>query len=123
MRWTGVVVALALAHGSPVSAQDAQNGEQVFRKCLACHAAGPGAANKVGPQLNGIVGRPAAAAAGFNYSEAMRNAAASGLVWTEDKLSAYIESPVAFMPKNKMAFAGVKNEAERRDLIAYLKTF
>lgn len=124
MRWTGILVAgaSALALASPVVAQDARNGEQVFRKCRACHAAGPGAVNKVGPHLNGIAGRKAASASGFNYSDAMKKAGASGFAWTDENLDQYLESPVDFMPKNKMAFAGVKNDAERRDLIAYLKT-
>lgn len=124
MRRTCLLVlgASALALANPVVAQDARNGEQVFRKCRACHAAGPGAVNKVGPQLNGVVDRKAAIAAGFNYSDAMKKAGAAGFVWSEDNLDQYLESPVDFMPKNKMAFAGVKNEAERRDLIAYLKT-
>jgi len=123
MRWTGLfVLGASLALASPAFAQDARNGEQTFRTCRACHAAGPGATNKVGPQLNGIVGRKAASAAGFNYSDAMKKAGASGFAWTEENLDQYLESPLDFMPKNKMAFAGVKDAAQRRDLVAYLKT-
>jgi cytochrome c len=67
------------------------------------------------------VGRKAGTIAGFTYSEANTEAGANGLVWTEDNLFKYLENPAAFMPGNKMVFAGVKNESDRRDLIAYLK--
>jgi cytochrome c len=106
----------------PADAQDAANGQNVFNRCRACHAVGPGARNKVGPQLNGVVGRRAAGVPGFNYSEAMRQAAGNGLVWTEANLAAYLESPDIFLPNGVMAFAGVKNAGELNDLIAFLKT-
>ncbi len=116
---TFIVVAALLA---PASAEDAGNGQKVFNRCRACHAIGPGAHNKVGPALNGIVGRKAGAAAGFNYSDALKQKAAAGLVWTEGNLQQYLDSPDTFVPKGVMAFAGVKNEAELKDLIAFLKT-
>jgi Cytochrome c2 len=62
----------------------------------------------VGPQLNGIIGRPAGAVEGFNYSQANKKAGEEGLVWTEENLFKYLENPREFMPKNKMAFAGLK---------------
>lgn len=119
------LAAAAIALGATVaatsaSAQNAENGEAVFKVCKACHQVGPSAKNAVGPVLNGIVGRKASAVEGYNYSEASKEAAAGGLVWTEDKLLAYLEKPAAFMPKTKMAFAGVRDEADRKDLIAYL---
>lgn len=104
-------------------AQDATNGEQVFKKCAACHRIGEGAKNLVGPQLNGLVGRKAGTVEGFNYSEANKKAATDGLVWTEEVLLKYLENPVAFMPGTKMSFAGVKDETDRKDVIAYLKKF
>jgi len=107
---------------TPASAQDAGNGQKVFNRCRACHAIGPGAHNKVGPALNGIVGRRAGAAAGFNYSDALKQVAGKGLVWTEGNLTQYLDSPDTFLPNGVMAFAGVKNEAELKDLIAFLKT-
>jgi cytochrome c2 len=107
---------------SPASAEDAGNGQKVFNRCRACHAIGPGAHNKVGPALTGIVGRKAGAATGFNYSDAMKQAAGKGLVWTEGNLQQYLDSPDTFLPNGVMAFAGVKNEAELKDLIAFLKT-
>jgi cytochrome c2 len=59
----------------------------------------------------------------FNYSEANKEAGAKGLVWSEEELNKYLEAPLTYMPKNKMAFAGLKDEGDRKDIIAYLKTF
>ena len=107
--------AVAQAGGDP------DNGKDVYKVCRACHQVGPGAKNGIGPILNGIVGRKAGTIAGFTYSEANTEAGAKGVVWTEDNLFKYLENPAAFMPGNKMVFAGVKNESDRQDLIAYLK--
>jgi cytochrome c len=112
-----VAAAGLLAAGS-ASAQDAAAGEKVFAKCKACHSNVAGK-NMVGPSLFGIVGRQAGTVAGFNYSEANKN---SGVTWTTDKLDTYLTDPKAFMPGNKMAFPGVKDDAERKNLIAYLET-
>ncbi len=122
-RALSLAILIAVAAGvSPASAQDAGNGQKVFNRCRACHAIGPGAHNKVGPALNGIVGRKAGAAAGFNYSDAMKQRAATGLVWTEGNLQQFLDSPDTFLPNGVMAYAGIKNEAEVKDLIAFLKT-
>jgi cytochrome c len=99
----------------------AENGADVFKKCRACHEIGPNAKNKVGPQLNGIIGRKASSVEGFAYSDASHAAAAGGLVWTEETLFKYLYDPRAFMPRTKMAFAGLRDEQDRKDLIAYLK--
>ncbi|MGE0854840.1 MAG: cytochrome c family protein [Hyphomicrobiaceae bacterium] len=116
------LVLLLAATPEPATAEDLANGANVYRKCRACHDAGPSAKNKVGPHLNGVFGRTAGAVAGFNYSEAMTNAGAKRLVWYEETLNGYLESPTTYLPKNKMAFAGLKDEKDRADLIAYLKT-
>ncbi len=107
---------------TPAAAQDAGNGQKIFNRCRACHAVGPGAHNKAGPELNGVVGRKAAAVPGFNYSDAMKQAAGKGLIWTESNLTQYLDSPDTFLPNGVMAFAGVKNDAELKELIAFLKT-
>jgi cytochrome c len=106
-------------------AQDgnAEEGADVFKKCRACHDVGPGAKNKVGPLLNGIVGRPAGTIEGFNYSIANKEAGTKGLVWTEAVLFKYLEAPLSFMPGTKMAFAGLNDPQDRKDVIAYLKKF
>jgi len=111
-----------IAGAAPASAQDASQGALVFNQCRACHAVGPGARNKAGPELNGIFRRKAASVSGFNYSKAMKEAAAKGLVWNEQNLSAYLESPDTFIPKGVMAFGGVRNESDLKNLIAFLKT-
>jgi cytochrome c len=124
---TAFVIALAWAAIPMLEAAaadgDAKDGAEVFKKCRACHDVGPDAKNKVGPELNGVVGRKAGTGNGFNYSEANKAAGAKGLVWSEDVLMRYLENPLSFMPGTKMAFAGLKDEQDRRDVIAYLKTF
>ena len=102
------------------AAQDVEKGQRSFNKCLPCHAIGAGAANKVGPELNGLDGRHAGAVASFNYSDANKN---SGIVWNETAFKDYIRSPTAKIPGTKMAFAGVTNPQEIDDLWAYLKQF
>jgi cytochrome c len=121
--FSAIATTAALAGTSIVSAQDAENGASVFKLCRACHDVGPTAKNKVGPVLNGIVGRKAGTIEGFNYSPANQKAGADGWMWTEEKLMEYLLNPRAAMPGNKMAFAGIKDELDRKDLIAYLKTF
>jgi cytochrome c len=108
---------------APAQEGDVENGADVFRKCRACHDIGPEAKNKVGPLLNGIVGRPAGTIEGYNYSAANKAAGAKGLVWTEEVLFKYLEAPLSFMPGTKMAFAGLKDDQDRKDVIAYLKKF
>jgi cytochrome c len=122
---TGLVSAAAILASAiaatAASAQDAESGQDLYRQCRACHQIGAGAKNLVGPQLNGIVGRKAGTVAGFNYSEANKKAGADGLVWTDDNLMNYLANPLQFMPGTKMAYAGLKDEGDRKDLIAYLK--
>lgn len=96
-------------------------GEKAFRKCSACHQLGEGAKNRVGPVLTGIVDAPAGAVDGFRYSDALVKAAEGGLTWTDENLHGFIENPRKFLEGTKMSFPGVKDEAERQALIAYLK--
>jgi len=84
---------------------------------------GAEAKNKIGPHLNGVFGRAAAANDGFKYSKAMMRAGADGLVWTPEKLDLYIENPKSLVTGTRMSFGGVKDEEERRDLMAYLRQF
>jgi len=114
---------LGLAWTQPAAAQpgDAENGKDLFKVCRPCHQVGPGARNGIGPTLNGVVGTKAGTIAGFTYSEANKEAGTKGLVWTEDNLFKYLANPATFMPGNKMTYAGMKDETDRRDLIAYLK--
>ena len=114
-----VAVVLALSSAA-ARAQDVAAGEQSFKKCLPCHAVGEGAANKVGPQLNGLEGRKAGLAPNYSYSEANKN---SGIIWSEATFKEYIKDPMGQMPGTKMAFPGIKNETEIANLWAYLKQF
>ena len=102
---------------------DAAKGEKVFRKCKACHAVGDGAENKVGPILNGVVGRAVAAGEGFEYSEALVTMGADGVVWDEANLAAFLEKPREYAAGTKMSFAGLRKEKDRDNVIAYLATF
>ena len=97
----------------------ADDGRLVFRaRCASCHAIGAGM-NSVGPSLHAVVGRTAGSLPDYNYSKAMK---AAGVVWTEEALQAYLENPRAHVPGTKMTFAGLDDEQDRRDVVAYLKT-
>ncbi len=111
---------LAVFAVTPAMAQDAANGEDVFKKCRACHQVGETAKNAVGPVLNGLFGRKAGTIEGYAYSEANKN---SGVTWDEATFANYIKDPRAAMPGNKMAFAGVKDAEDVKDLTAYLMQF
>nr|P86322.1 RecName: Full=Cytochrome c2 [Rhodoplanes tepidamans] len=100
--------------------QDVEAGAVSFRKCAPCHAVGEGAANKVGPVLNGLPGRKSGTIAGFNYSDANKN---SGITWDKATFKTYITDPRAKIPGTKMVFAGIKNDKEQDDLWAYLSQF
>ena len=119
-------ILLVTAEAMAAQAQDAGDpakGEKVFRKCKACHDVGEGAKLKVGPPLTGIIGRAAASVEDFSYSDAMKAAAADGLIWTPETIAELLEKPKDFIPGTKMSFAGLRKEEERADVVAYLATF
>lgn len=105
---------------SAAQAADPASGEKVFKRCLACHMVGEDAKTRVGPVLNGLIGRKAGSYEGFKYTEANKN---SGLVWDEATLAKYLKNPRATIPGTSMTFAGIKKDEEIDDLIAYLKQF
>ncbi len=107
----------ALANG------DAEKGEKVFKKCKACHQVGEGAKNRVGPILNGIVGKAAGSDEEFKYSDALAEKAAEGLVWDEASLTEFLAKPKNFIKGTKMSFAGLRKDDDIENLIAYLATF
>ncbi|MFM8745787.1 MAG: c-type cytochrome [Aestuariivirga sp.] len=114
-------LASALLFAVPAHADgDAAAGEKVFAKCKACHEVEKGV-NKVGPTLKGLVGRAAASVPDYKYSEAMLAKGAEGLVWTEENLAVYLPDPKAYVPKTKMAFAGLKKPEDVANVIAFLK--
>jgi cytochrome c len=114
-----VVIASALFGTPSARAQNADNGHQVFKQiCSICHEVVAGR-NRVGPSLFGVVGRKAGTAADFHYSDEMKN---SGLAWDEATLDKFIAAPRTAIPGTRMAYAGLKDDPKRKDLIAYLAT-
>jgi len=120
---TAASLALMIPVASASAEGDAANGEKVFKRCAACHAVGEGAKNKVGPELNALIGRTAGTVDGFKYSKAMVEAGEGGMVWSDETLHGYLEKPKDYIKGNRMSFAGLRKEDERADVIAYLKTF
>ncbi|GAA3838640.1 cytochrome c family protein [[Pseudomonas] carboxydohydrogena] len=124
MRWivaAATLVAFAgAAHAEP---GDPAKGEQAFKVCMACHAIGPGAKTKVGPELNGIVGRKWASVEGYSYSADLKTGNGANKVWDEATLDDYLTNPKHLAPHGKMAFPGISQAGKRADVIAYLKQF
>lgn len=105
-----------------LASADATKGQADTKKCQSCHNFGKGEPNKTGPLLYGVVGRVPASHEGFSYSEALTAHKTRGDTWTYDRLDAFLTSPKAYAPGTKMSFAGVKDAAERADILAYLQT-
>lgn len=117
---SALIVFASMAAASGALAQDAAAGKASFNKCMACHAVGEGAKNRVGPALNGLDGRKSGTVEGYSYSEANKS---SGITWNKDVFLEYIKDPKAKIPGTKMIFAGIKNEKEAGDLWAYVSSF
>ena len=113
-----LVLALLAAVNAAAAAGDAEAGRKAFGVCASCHQVGPSARSGFGPQLHGIVGRPAAATKDFSYSTALKN---SGVVWNEETLRAFIRTPSKVVPGNKMRFYGIGDERKIDDLMAFLR--
>jgi len=113
-------VAFAASAGQAFAAGDAAAGEKVFAKCKACHQVGEGAKNAVAPELNGLDGRKAAAAEGYNYSDPMK---ASGITWDAASFKEFIKNPKAKVPGTKMIFQGLASESDQDNVWAYLAQF
>lgn len=121
---TALVTLLVASAPMPALADcDLAKGEKVYKKCKTCHQLGDDAENRVGPVLNGIVGAQIASVEGFKYSEAFLAKKEEGLVWTEDELDAYLEKPRKHTEGTKMSFAGLRKDADRANVICYLKEF
>lgn len=115
-----IAAALVVASAQAALAQDASKGEIVFHNCLPCHSIGPGAQNKVGPELNGLDGRHSGIVPNFSYSDANKK---SGIVWNEETFKKYIHGPQAMVPGTKMIFPGIKDPQQVNDLWAYVSQF
>jgi cytochrome c len=107
-----LVAGTARADGDPAAGKD------TFKKCAICHSTEKGV-NKIGPSLDGVVGRHSASVDGFAYSDAMKNA---NKTWDEATLDQYLANPKALVPGTKMIFPGLPNETDRKNVIAYLVT-
>jgi len=105
----------AAAIATAAAAPDPVRGEQIYGRCLACHAL---AYDRVGPRHCGLIGRVAGSVPGFVYSPAMKR---SGIVWTARSLDRFLAAPMQAMPGTAMTYDGIADAAERADLIAYLE--
>lgn len=114
--WTGWLALGWLGAFLPaLAATDAVRGEQLYVRCIACHAL---ATDRVGPRHCGLLGRRAGSVPGFEYSRAMKK---SGLVWDEKTLDRFLAKPLAVVPGSSMTYDGVPQARDRADLVAYLK--
>jgi cytochrome c len=102
---------------APYNEAGYETGRRAFGQCRSCHTIDQGGANGVGPNLYGVAGRQVAAGVGFTYSQALQDA---DFTWDTTHLDPWIANPRTYLPGSRMAFAGVRNETQRRDLIAYL---
>ncbi len=105
-----------------LASADATQGQASVKKCASCHNFGAGEANKTGPLLYGVVGRPEGSHEGFAYSDALKAHNAAGDMWTYENLNHFLTAPKVYAPGTKMSFAGVKDPAERANILAYLQT-
>lgn len=116
-----IALALVVANTSALAApaqDDVSLGKRLFLRCAACHAVSSQAPAKVGPHMQGIVGRKAGSVARYSYSPAMRQA---NLVWNQAALDRWLQSPESVVPGTTMSFAGLPKLGDRKALIAYLK--
>ena len=108
----GAAPLLALPPGNPA------RGEKIYERCQACHSIDR---DRTGPHHAGLFGRRAGSVPGFAYSPAMKKAGAGGLVWNDDTLDKFLKAPTKFVRGTRMGYAGITDDQERADLIAYLK--
>ena len=110
----------ALSGAQVFATVDVAAGEKVFKKCKACHVVNK-EQNRTGPHLVNLFGRTAGSLEGYKkYSKAMKS---SGIVWDEETLDAYLKAPKKYVKGTRMAFAGLKKDADRANVISYMKTF
>jgi cytochrome c len=113
------VVAVVVPLPNLLAGADLARGQTVAKKCLSCHTFGMGGKDSTGPNLWDVVGAQRARTAGFKYSTAM---AEFGGSWTLDSLNDYLRKPGKYIKNTRMAFAGIRNDADRANLIAYMRS-
>ena len=119
MKRIAAILLMSVSLSTGAHAGDAAKGEKVFKKCKACHVVDK-EKNKTGPHLVGLFGREAGSVKSFKrYSKAIKG---SGIVWTAETLDGYLENPKKYLKGGKMAFAGLKKEKDRQNVIAYLES-
>jgi cytochrome c len=114
------IATLAAASSPALSEGDPAQGETLFRPCRACHMIGDGAVHRVGPHLNGLVGRAIGAEPGYEFSDDLALAGAEGATWTQGALDRFLAGPREYFPGTRMVFRGIRSEEERAHLIAYM---
>ncbi|MEE2527186.1 cytochrome c family protein [Hyphobacterium sp. HN65] len=102
---------------APYDTADYDAGRRQFRRCSSCHTLDQNGSHRVGPNLYGLFGREAGSADNFNYSNALSGA---GFIWTPEQLDEWLANPREFLPGNRMSFVGLREEEDRRNVIAYL---
>jgi cytochrome c len=107
--------------GTLLAAASAADGERVARRCTACHTFEQGGGHGTGPAMYGVLGRQVAAVSGFNYSSAMREYAEGGTQWLYQNMYEYLENPRRYVPGTSMAFAGLRSQDDRINLLAYMR--
>ena len=112
----GCAMLVATAFTSHVRGADVEKGKALFEQCAACHSL-DGTGDYDGPTLKGVIGRKAGSLEDYRYSAAMKR---SEVVWDAATVDKYVADPQAFIPGNRMAFAGISDKTQREDLIAFL---
>ena len=118
----GAAPVLPIDWGTVLPTADVAAGEAAFARCQACHTVNAGGATGIGPNLHAVVGGPVMHASGFAYSDAMAKHKAEAPTWGYDELDKFLTAPGRYIPGTKMSFAGIRDEATRINLIAYLRT-
>lgn len=116
----GLALTVASLGGAAMASSDVEAGEKVYKKCKACHVVDK-EKNRVGPHLVGLMGRAVASVDGFKYSDAMKEWGA-GKSWDVETLDAFLADPKGTVKGTKMSFRGLKKDADRANVIAYIES-
>lgn len=111
--------AISMAASGALADEHTDKGKKIAKKCAACHTMNKGGKNRLGPNLYGILDKPAGKTKGYKYSKAMKS---SGIIWDEATFTEYVTKPRKVVKGTKMSFRGIKKATQRADLLAYFKT-